>query len=113
MSSPYLIVNRVGSMVPLVKPLDIRKFESLSYHALGACLIRMSFLRRKDSIYPIHSFRVVTFEDVPVMRSSTAWKLIHICVRRSYALSWKPCQGSFFESQIKDSYKDRDGDTSF
>ncbi|GJW02834.1 hypothetical protein Tco_1561690 [Tanacetum coccineum] len=37
MFSPYLIVNRVGSIVPLVKPLDIKKFESTSYHALGAC----------------------------------------------------------------------------
>ncbi|GJW05015.1 hypothetical protein Tco_1563871 [Tanacetum coccineum] len=37
MSSPYLIVNRVGSIVPLVKPLDIRKFKSSSYQALGAC----------------------------------------------------------------------------
>ncbi|GJS33515.1 hypothetical protein Tco_0531897 [Tanacetum coccineum] len=27
MSSPYLIVNRVGSMVPLVKPLDIRNLR--------------------------------------------------------------------------------------
>ncbi|GJX44609.1 putative reverse transcriptase domain-containing protein [Tanacetum coccineum] len=37
MSSPYLIVNRVGSIVPFVKPLDIRKFESASYQSLGAC----------------------------------------------------------------------------
>ncbi|GJZ98546.1 hypothetical protein Tco_0670999 [Tanacetum coccineum] len=36
MSSPYLIMNIVGSMIPLVKPLDIRKFESSSYQALGA-----------------------------------------------------------------------------
>nr|GEW27919.1 reverse transcriptase domain-containing protein [Tanacetum cinerariifolium] len=37
MSSSYLIVKRVGSMVPLVKPLDARNFESSSYHALRAC----------------------------------------------------------------------------
>ncbi|GKF23605.1 hypothetical protein Tco_0075927, partial [Tanacetum coccineum] len=47
MSSLYLIVNRVGSMVPLVKPLDIRNFESSSYHALGACFNPYrAFLRR-------------------------------------------------------------------
>ncbi|GJY07412.1 hypothetical protein Tco_0464577 [Tanacetum coccineum] len=27
----------VGSIVPLVKPLDIKKLESSSYQALGAC----------------------------------------------------------------------------
>ncbi|GJS91494.1 hypothetical protein Tco_0774130 [Tanacetum coccineum] len=47
MSSMYLIMNRVGSMVPLVKPLDIRKFESLSYQALRACFNPYrAFLRR-------------------------------------------------------------------
>ncbi|GJS99174.1 hypothetical protein Tco_0820344 [Tanacetum coccineum] len=36
----------VGLMVPLVKPLDIRKFESLSYQALGACFnLYRAFLR--------------------------------------------------------------------
>ncbi|GJX19387.1 hypothetical protein Tco_0222064 [Tanacetum coccineum] len=33
MSSPYLILIRVGSMIPLVKPLEIRNFESSSYQA--------------------------------------------------------------------------------
>ncbi|GKA94949.1 reverse transcriptase domain-containing protein, partial [Tanacetum coccineum] len=33
--------QRVGSMIPLVKPLEIRNFESLSYQALGACFIRI------------------------------------------------------------------------
>ncbi|GJW56043.1 putative germin-like protein [Tanacetum coccineum] len=51
MSSLYLIVNRVGSMVPLVKPLDIRNFESSSYHALGACFNPYrAFLRRESAI---------------------------------------------------------------
>ncbi|GKF41787.1 hypothetical protein Tco_0125129, partial [Tanacetum coccineum] len=36
MSSPYLIVNSVGSIVPLEEPLDIKNFESSSYQALGA-----------------------------------------------------------------------------
>ncbi|GJZ98788.1 hypothetical protein Tco_0671241 [Tanacetum coccineum] len=48
MSSPYLIVNKVGSIVPLVKPLDIRNVESSSYQALGACFNPYRvFLRRK------------------------------------------------------------------
>ncbi|GJS15475.1 ribonuclease H-like domain-containing protein [Tanacetum coccineum] len=36
-------------MVPLVKPLDIRKFESSSYHALGACFNPYrAFLRGRE-----------------------------------------------------------------
>ncbi|GJT20708.1 hypothetical protein Tco_0890645 [Tanacetum coccineum] len=38
MSSPYLFMNKVGSIEPLQKPLDTKNFESSSYHALGACL---------------------------------------------------------------------------
>ncbi|GJY03393.1 hypothetical protein Tco_0369333 [Tanacetum coccineum] len=40
-------MNRVGLMVPLVKPLDISKFESSSYQDLGACFnLYRAFLRR-------------------------------------------------------------------
>ncbi|GKD05453.1 hypothetical protein Tco_1180427, partial [Tanacetum coccineum] len=35
--SVLTILNKVGSIVPLEKPLDIRKFDSSSYQALGAC----------------------------------------------------------------------------
>ncbi|GKA22488.1 putative reverse transcriptase domain-containing protein [Tanacetum coccineum] len=38
MSSPCLVMNRVGSIEPLEKPLDNKKLESSSYHAFGACL---------------------------------------------------------------------------
>ncbi|GKB77414.1 hypothetical protein Tco_0944309, partial [Tanacetum coccineum] len=38
MSSPFFVMNRVGSIEPFEKPLDARKLESSSYHALGACL---------------------------------------------------------------------------
>ncbi|GJU87290.1 hypothetical protein Tco_1294836 [Tanacetum coccineum] len=40
---------RVGSIEPFENPLDTRKLESSSYHALGACLSPYkAFLRRKD-----------------------------------------------------------------
>ncbi|GJR16100.1 hypothetical protein Tco_0798752 [Tanacetum coccineum] len=56
MSSPYLIKNGVGSMVPLVRPLDIRKFESSSYQALGARFNPYrAFLRRSTCIASIHA----------------------------------------------------------
>ncbi|GJW53068.1 hypothetical protein Tco_0097153 [Tanacetum coccineum] len=56
MSSLYLIVNRVGSMVHLVKPLDIRKFKSSSYQALGACFNPYrSFLIRSSYIASVHA----------------------------------------------------------
>ncbi|GJS06391.1 hypothetical protein Tco_0363187 [Tanacetum coccineum] len=52
----YLIVNRVGSIVPLVKPLDIRKFESSSYQALVACFNPYrAFLKRSSCIASIHA----------------------------------------------------------
>ncbi|GJV85274.1 hypothetical protein Tco_1525172 [Tanacetum coccineum] len=39
----------LGQLLPLVKPLDIRKLESSSYHALGACFNPYkAFLRRKQ-----------------------------------------------------------------
>ncbi|GJR02352.1 hypothetical protein Tco_1434308 [Tanacetum coccineum] len=58
MSSLYIIVNRVGSMVPLVEPLDIRKFESSSYHALGACFNPYrAFLRRLEKTCMQHMRR--------------------------------------------------------
>ncbi|GJU46897.1 hypothetical protein Tco_1204163 [Tanacetum coccineum] len=38
MTSPFLVMNIVGSIEPLENPLDTRKLESSSYHALGACL---------------------------------------------------------------------------
>ncbi|GJU46923.1 putative reverse transcriptase domain-containing protein [Tanacetum coccineum] len=34
---PRIFLDKVGSIVPLVKPLDIRKLESSSYQALRAC----------------------------------------------------------------------------
>nr|GEW48048.1 integrase, catalytic region, zinc finger, CCHC-type, peptidase aspartic, catalytic [Tanacetum cinerariifolium] len=41
------IMNRVGSIEPFENPLDIRKLESSSYHALGACLSPYNaFLKR-------------------------------------------------------------------
>ncbi|GJV37201.1 hypothetical protein Tco_1409678 [Tanacetum coccineum] len=60
MSSPYLIVNSIGSIVPLVKPLDIKKFESSSYRALGACFNPYrAFLRRSSCIASIHAESVI------------------------------------------------------
>ncbi|GJR28570.1 hypothetical protein Tco_1104802 [Tanacetum coccineum] len=42
-----LVMNRVGSIEPFENPLDTRKLESSSYHALGACLRPYNaFLRR-------------------------------------------------------------------
>ncbi|GKA10693.1 hypothetical protein Tco_0690126 [Tanacetum coccineum] len=38
MSSPCLVMNRVGSIEHFENPSDTRKLESSSYHALGACL---------------------------------------------------------------------------
>ncbi|GKG09275.1 hypothetical protein Tco_0338021, partial [Tanacetum coccineum] len=50
MSSPYFIVNRVESMIPLVKPLEVKNFDkSSSYQALGACFNPYrAFLRRSQ-----------------------------------------------------------------
>ncbi|GJS34171.1 hypothetical protein Tco_0532553 [Tanacetum coccineum] len=42
-----------------------------------------------------------------------AGKLIYICVRRSYALSWKPCQGDSLNLPDHRIHKDGDGDASF
>ncbi|GKA84083.1 hypothetical protein Tco_0805678 [Tanacetum coccineum] len=48
MSSPCLVMNRVGSIEPFENPLDTKKLESSSYHTLGACLSPYNaFLRRK------------------------------------------------------------------
>ncbi|GKB69080.1 hypothetical protein Tco_0930492 [Tanacetum coccineum] len=50
MSSPCLVMNRVGSIEPFENPSDTRKLESSSYHALGACLRPYNaFLRRPKS----------------------------------------------------------------
>ncbi|GJT65636.1 hypothetical protein Tco_1017116 [Tanacetum coccineum] len=38
---------------------------------------------------------------------------LYICVRRSYALSWKPCQGDSLNLPDHRIHKDRDGDASF
>ncbi|GJT01011.1 hypothetical protein Tco_0822180 [Tanacetum coccineum] len=51
MSFLFLVMNKVGSVDPLENPLDTRKLESSSYHALGACLspyntfLRQSFVK--------------------------------------------------------------------
>ncbi|GJR07527.1 ribonuclease H-like domain-containing protein [Tanacetum coccineum] len=46
---PMLMVPLVGSIVPLVKPLDIRKVDSSSYQALGACFNPYkAFMRRLE-----------------------------------------------------------------
>ncbi|GJR33083.1 hypothetical protein Tco_1109315 [Tanacetum coccineum] len=50
MSSLYFIVNRFGSMIPLVKPLEIRNFESSSYQALGACFYPYRASLRRMSV---------------------------------------------------------------
>ncbi|GJY70976.1 hypothetical protein Tco_0474679 [Tanacetum coccineum] len=40
LSPPRNFMNKVGSIEPFENPLDTRKLESSSYHALGACLRR-------------------------------------------------------------------------
>ncbi|GJY65878.1 putative reverse transcriptase domain-containing protein [Tanacetum coccineum] len=48
MCSPCLVMNRVGSIEPFENPLDTRKLESSSYHALGVGLRPYNaFLRRE------------------------------------------------------------------
>ncbi|GJS17430.1 hypothetical protein Tco_0411902 [Tanacetum coccineum] len=43
------IMNKVGSIEPFKNPLDTRKLESSSYHALGACFVTIyAFLRLVD-----------------------------------------------------------------
>ncbi|GKD51553.1 putative reverse transcriptase domain-containing protein [Tanacetum coccineum] len=54
----------VGSIVPLVKPLDIRKFDSSSYQALGACFNPYkAFLRRVCKPY-LDKFVIVFIDDI-------------------------------------------------
>ncbi|GJZ70987.1 hypothetical protein Tco_0634838 [Tanacetum coccineum] len=59
MSSPYLIMNRVGLIVPLVKPLDIRKFESSSYQALKARFNPYRAFVRRALVTPLVALQVV------------------------------------------------------
>ncbi|GJR82886.1 hypothetical protein Tco_0153671 [Tanacetum coccineum] len=56
MSSPCLVMNRVGSIEPFENPSDTRKLESSSYHALGACLesLMLSEGRVVCQLIPIH-----------------------------------------------------------
>ncbi|GJY17772.1 hypothetical protein Tco_0389263 [Tanacetum coccineum] len=56
LSPPRNFMKRVGSIEPFENPLDIRKLESSSYHALGACLRPYNaFLRRSSCIDSIHA----------------------------------------------------------
>ncbi|GJR11948.1 hypothetical protein Tco_0794600 [Tanacetum coccineum] len=50
MSSPFLVMNRVGSIEPLENPLDTRKLESSSDHAFGACLSPYNAFLRRGSL---------------------------------------------------------------
>ncbi|GJY40278.1 hypothetical protein Tco_0427548 [Tanacetum coccineum] len=73
MSSPCLVMNRVGSIEPFENPSDTRKLESSSYHALEWSSRKFHYIEsyQTDEVLPAlinHAESAIGFFDVSLVQ---------------------------------------------
>ncbi|GJS66183.1 hypothetical protein Tco_0680747 [Tanacetum coccineum] len=93
---PYFSLNKVGSIVPLEKPSDIRKFDSSSYQAHGACFNPYTaFLRRfQDLRQAVVLFELAWLDFHELVLMDDLWYIgnhdfvVEMNAHRNNILSW-------------------------
>ncbi|GJW39651.1 hypothetical protein Tco_0065496 [Tanacetum coccineum] len=70
-----LFESKVGTIVPLKKPLDIRKFDSSSYQALGACFNPYKAFLRKDLWQAVVLFELAWLDFHELVLMDDLWSI--------------------------------------